>query len=257
MATYININGTWVANSNIYTNINGSWVTCIGKYININGSWVKTDPSDPVLINIQDAYNAGNIYYFGSSTHNGNGVVLETLNNNLIKVYSTQRDNLGMITMFYPHCKYIKFSFRSDRIYSSGGDTALGCTVSYVNTNNELEHYTFSIYEDRSYYSNYSYANTGYSVITKNAGSLFDSRHWYTNGYHVSKVPSSGVHSYDFVFSLANRSLTISSTENGVVNAIHLPANFQAINAIDAYVYAWNSDSYSTDSQVSNVYVLQ
>ena len=255
MATHININGTWVANSNIYTNINGSWVTCISKYININGSWVKTDPPDPVLINIQDAYNAGKMGYYGITTGNHDGLVLSTLNSNLIKVYSTQQDNLGVISMYYPYCRYIKFSFRSDNIYGNGGDSAIGCTVSYVNTNGVLDHYTFSIYEDRSFYG-YP-ANTGYSVITKNAGTLFDSRHWYTTGYHVSRVSSSAVHSYDFVFSLANRTFTISSTENGVVHTVNLPSDFQAINAIDAYIYAWYSSSCSKDSQVSNVYVLQ
>ena len=95
MSTLININGTWVENNNMYININGSWVPYKNKYININGSWVKTDPSDPVLINIQDAYNAGKMGYYGITTGNHDGVVLSTLNSNLIKVYSAQQDMAG------------------------------------------------------------------------------------------------------------------------------------------------------------------
>ena len=253
MATHININGTWVANSNIYTNINGSWVTCIGKYSNINGSWVKTDPSEPSLINIQDYYNTGNISYFGSATHNTSGLQLMELSSNKLKIASTQTDNLGFITLHFPGARYIKYTGCSDNIYNGGGDAALGCTLNFHNTSGQLEQLTFSIYEDRSYFS-YP-ANTGYSVVSLNAGNLFDSRHWYTNNYHYSRVSSSAVHTYDFEFDLINRRCVISS--QSVTHAITLPANFSSIWTIDVQTYAWWSSQHATDTEIRNVYLLQ
>ena len=253
MATHINVNGSWIKNKAIYVNVNGSWVKSKTKYINVNGSWYASDKTEPELRNLQNDFNSGIISYSYDGGTNTAGIALGAVNSNCFEAYSTATDKLPHVALMYDGATYIRYNMSSPRLYNdSSGDKAIGLIFYFWNTSGQIEHFTVSIYENRSYYTEYK-ANHNKSIVAKNVGG-FTTTDYMTGKNRISYIDNTNKDkSYSFVYDGDTR---IASISNGIItHSFSMPSNFLQFRCAIPCICAWWSGNYNPEVVVTDVYV--